>query len=250
MNSEIKQQLEKYMKANGLYDTKQIRIDEGMDDQSARFMDIFGGFDKDTPEQQSELLAAAEAYNDEILQKMHNAELLETAQQMEVAIKTILTDNSEIWAHGTQAEQRAVIVDKVAAQGYLIRNHLAYKNGDCLEFNTGQIEEIRQEVKAVFGGSVDSVIKRVVIFSGNAQLQVLEPWGDEEMAGYDIWVSTELTGDFYEYTWATRKEDAIRAGRKLLGTILDTENHTIVPVDINPIPAKMLTHLRITDKED
>lgn len=64
MNEEMKAKLAKYMKTNGYYDTEAIRIDEGASRSKARFLDIFGGGDEDTPEVESELLAAAKAYNE------------------------------------------------------------------------------------------------------------------------------------------------------------------------------------------
>ncbi len=67
MNADIQKKLSKYMKADGLYDTKQIRMNEGMTERSAKFMDIFGGADESDPEQESELLAAANAYNDAVI---------------------------------------------------------------------------------------------------------------------------------------------------------------------------------------
>lgn len=63
MNAEIAAQLAKYMKEDGLYDTRKIRLDEGASDNEAFFMDIFGGASEEDPEKESPLLAAAKAAN-------------------------------------------------------------------------------------------------------------------------------------------------------------------------------------------
>lgn len=62
MNAEMTEKLSKYMMETGFYNTRQIRIDEGMSEHAARFMDIFGD-DEDTIESKSEMLEAADAYN-------------------------------------------------------------------------------------------------------------------------------------------------------------------------------------------
>lgn len=68
MNDEMKTALEKYMQPNGYYDTLSIRKDNGYSSNAARFFDIFGGSD-DQPEEMSELLAAAETYNNEKIEQ-------------------------------------------------------------------------------------------------------------------------------------------------------------------------------------
>lgn len=64
METNIAEQLKKYMRENGYYDTAAIREDEGMSKKAALFMDIFGGRTEDETEEKSELLAAAVAYNE------------------------------------------------------------------------------------------------------------------------------------------------------------------------------------------
>lgn len=98
MNEEIKNSLAKYMKSNGFYDTKQIRIDEGKSEIVASFMDLFvNSPSDDKPEVMSELLAAANEYNNELDAKKE----AETFQ----AVKTLVaeydalpdTDDYEVW---------------------------------------------------------------------------------------------------------------------------------------------------------
>lgn len=63
MNEEMKQKLEKYLMANGYYDTRAIRRDEGYDELTVTFLEFFSN-DLDQPEKRSELLEAAVKHND------------------------------------------------------------------------------------------------------------------------------------------------------------------------------------------
>jgi hypothetical protein len=89
MNTEMQSKLAKYMQDNGYYNTEQIRKDEGASEMAAKFLDIFGGFDEDTPEQRSELLEAAVAYNNA---KSDAAEQVEQAK-----IDTVLSADELDW---------------------------------------------------------------------------------------------------------------------------------------------------------
>lgn len=64
MNEEMKAKLAKYMQDNGYYDTMAIRRDEGYSNRAASFFAIFGDDGEGREEERSELLAAADAYNE------------------------------------------------------------------------------------------------------------------------------------------------------------------------------------------
>lgn len=65
MNEEMKAKLEKYMQENGFYNTRQIRVDDGMSIHKAKWFDMFGDTEDSVEENKSELLLAAIAYNEE-----------------------------------------------------------------------------------------------------------------------------------------------------------------------------------------
>lgn len=64
MNEEMKAKLAKYMQDNGYYDTMAIRRDEGYSNRAASWFAIFGDDGEGREEERSELLAAADAYNE------------------------------------------------------------------------------------------------------------------------------------------------------------------------------------------
>lgn len=74
MTPEMQEKLSKYMMENGFYNTRAIREDEGMSAAQARFMDIFGDSEDDEPEVKSEILQAAEAHNQALVDGIKAAE--------------------------------------------------------------------------------------------------------------------------------------------------------------------------------
>lgn len=105
MNEQIKTQLASYMKENGFYDTLRIRTElEGKREIDARFDDIFGDSDPDaTPEVKSELLIAAEEYN--------NAKVAEVEKQNRPvkvgdAVRVLNHTRYQHLSHGTTIEPK------------------------------------------------------------------------------------------------------------------------------------------------
>src|SRR5574342_1196406 len=98
MNAELKAKLEKYLQPSGYYDTRSIRRDEGYDELSAGFFDIFGSDDPDQPEEQSELLAAAETYNDAKMKADRQAEI--ETNTAKAVFEEIITNAPAMNQHG------------------------------------------------------------------------------------------------------------------------------------------------------